>query len=85
MSLERESCECFGDRNGCVYKFIDFVGRDTNNLPRRIRKGKDEALDCPCGVKYGKVHHIGCPHEKCPRCRRILGCDCNSPVDWIRD
>jgi hypothetical protein len=30
-----------------------------------------------CGVLYGRIHHVDCNSERCPKCRRqLLSCEC---------
>ena len=34
---------------------------------------EDGSFDpCPCGVSRGKVHHLECEYECCPRCREYM-------------
>jgi len=36
-----------------------------------------------CGVLYGRIHHVECDCERCPRCRRqLLSCKC--AIDGVK-
>lgn len=45
---------------------------------RRIPYRQATANRCPvCHVMPGKIHHDGCPVEKCPKCgHKLASCQC---------
>lgn len=76
-------CECFGNRNGCIFDMVyfhnksDILMRDKGNL--HDREGDFADPYCKgCNTTFGKIHHINCDDEKCPKCsNQILTCNCN--------
>ena len=87
-------CECFGSRKGCTYTSIIFPNsekswiRDKGSL--YDREGNVQFVDSQnppcrgCNAAYGKVHHVNCDVEKCPKCNeQILTCKCNSYIGHI--
>lgn len=36
-----------------------------------------------CGVTYGRIHHVGCGSERCPKCRRQL-LSCERAIDGVK-
>ena len=83
-------CECIrGSEEGCVFEYIKFAyGRKKYKRNRcGCHDGFEDMIDgsCPdCEARYGKLHHVGCDCEICPRCsHQVLSCYCPDPRDCV--
>jgi hypothetical protein len=82
-------CECFGNRTGCAFSLVIFPDsekswtRNKGNL--HDRDGDYAGPRCRgCNTTYGKIHHVNCDDEKCPRCDgQILTCNCNGKYGHV--
>jgi len=82
-------CNCFGNRKGCSYSFVIFPDsdkswtRDKGNI--HDRKRDFASSHCRgCNTTYGKIHHVNCDDEKCPKCgNQILTCSCNGKYGHV--
>jgi len=82
-------CECFGNRKGCAFSLVIFSDsemswtRDKGNL--HDREGDYAGPHCRgCNTTYGKIHHVNCDDEKCPKCgEQILTCNCNGKYGHV--
>lgn len=81
-------CECFGNRKGCAFSLVIFpdsekLTRDKGNL--HDREGDYAPPHCRgCNTTYGKIHHVNCGDEKCPKCgQQILTCSCNGKYGHV--
>lgn len=54
-----------------------------NEYMKRIPYGSESDGDrCPvCGVSRGRLHHLGCPEEECPKCGFLGTCSWCKPLE----
>ena len=82
-------CEYFGNRKGCAFLLVIFPTsekswtRDKGNLDNS--DGDFVGPHCrACNTTYGKIHHVNCDDEKCPKCgEQILTCNCNGKYGHV--
>ncbi len=68
---------------GCPFPSVPLLSDGYLDWRERIRFGSAREKGppgehCPeCQTARGELHHIDCPHERCPRCGGALAlCDC---------
>lgn len=81
-------CSRCNRRSGCTYKTMvicEIIGDDYKNVEyERVPFESSEDPDrCPvCYAVSRRYHHINCPMEECPKCRKQLR-TCNCSVQYI--